>query len=122
MPPGACLWCFRALLFLRNGWAGLLLRRLQATYSEVWHQFKAHVYRSRLLATIGVVMEKPITVCSAEFEEQAKKTVSLAFALCERKIAMNNGKTTPELKLLSAAALSLEKVVAVLIAAERICK
>jgi len=70
----------------------------------------------------GAVMEKTIAVCSMEFEEQAIKTVSLAFELCERKIKENKGNITPELKLLSAAALSLEKVVAVLVAAERLCK
>jgi hypothetical protein len=67
-------------------------------------------------------MEKPIDVCSSEFEAQAIKTVSLAFELCESRIKANQGNITPELKLLSAAALSLEKVIAVLVAAERLCK
>ncbi|MDL2315606.1 hypothetical protein LJC59_00790 [Desulfovibrio sp. OttesenSCG-928-A18] len=67
-------------------------------------------------------MRKQTTVCSAEFEEQAIRTVALAFELCESRIHANKGDVTPELKLLSAAALSLEKVVAVLVAAERLCK
>ena len=67
-------------------------------------------------------MEKSIAVCSSEFEEQARKTVSLAFDLCETRIKAHKGEPTPELKLLAAAALSLEKVVAVLVAAERVCR
>lgn len=67
-------------------------------------------------------MEKSIAECSSEFEEQAHKTVALAFTLCEERIKANKGDMTPELKLLSAAALSLEKVVAVLVAAERLCQ
>ncbi|MDL2290630.1 hypothetical protein LJC09_00795 [Desulfovibrio sp. OttesenSCG-928-F20] len=67
-------------------------------------------------------MEKSLTVCSSEFEEQARKTVSLAVDLCEKCIKANNGKMTQELEVLAAAALSLEKVVAVFIAAERLCK
>lgn len=67
-------------------------------------------------------MEKSITVCSTEFEEQARKTVSLAFALCEDRIKAAGGDMTKELKTLAAAALALEKAVAVLIAAERVCR
>lgn len=67
-------------------------------------------------------MEKSIAICSSEFEEQARKTVSLAVALCEERIKANKGEMTQELEVLAAAALSLEKVVAVLIAAERLCK
>ena len=67
-------------------------------------------------------MKEKVDTCSSEFEEQAQKTVSLAFALCENKIKANNGNVTPELKVLSAAALSMEKVVAVLTSAERVCK
>jgi len=67
-------------------------------------------------------MKKEVAVCSSEFEEQARKTVSLAFELCESRIKASEGDLTLELKVLAAAALSLEKVVAVLIAAERLCR
>lgn len=67
-------------------------------------------------------MKKHVTECSSDFEGQAQKTVSLAFELCENRIKANNGKITPELMVLSAAALSLEKVVAVLVATERLCR
>lgn len=67
-------------------------------------------------------MKKRVAICASEFEAQAQKTVALAYALCEDRIKAKEGNVTPELKVLSAAALSLEKVVAVLVAAERICQ
>ena len=66
-------------------------------------------------------MEKTAAICSAEFTMQAQKTVTLAFALCESRIRANGGMTA-ELRALSAAALSLEKAVAVFIAAEHLSK
>ena len=65
-------------------------------------------------------MKRKIAVCSREFEQQAQKTVSLAFALCEERLKASKGKLTPELHVLTAAALSLEKVVAVLVAANNL--
>lgn len=59
---------------------------------------------------------------SSEFAGLAQKTLSLAFALCEHRLAARKGEPSPELHALSAAALSLEKAVAVFIAVERLTK
>lgn len=67
-------------------------------------------------------MNTSIAVCPTEFEEQAQKTVSLAFALCESRVMARKGPPSPELHALSAAALSLEKAVAAFIATERFSK
>lgn len=67
-------------------------------------------------------MKRKMACCSQEFEQQAQETVSLAFALCEERIRANRGKLTPEIHVLTAAALSLEKVVAVLVAANNLCE
>lgn len=58
-------------------------------------------------------MKKHVAECLSDFEDQAQKTVSPAFELCESKIKASNGKVTPELMVLSTAASSREKVVAV---------
>jgi hypothetical protein len=76
----------------------------------------------RLIITIGVVMKKTVVVCSSKFETQARKTVSLAFALCENRIKASKGNMTPELKAMSAAMLALEKSIDTFIAAERLSK
>lgn len=67
-------------------------------------------------------MEKAVEVRPTEFEAQAQKTVSLAYAVCEDHIAANKCQMTPALKSLSAAALSLEQAVRAFIAAERLFK
>lgn len=67
-------------------------------------------------------MKKVAAILSSSFESQVQKTVSLAFDLCEARIKKNQGKITPELKALTSAALSLEKAVAVYMAAERLCR
>ena len=67
-------------------------------------------------------MQKAAAVLSSDFESQARKTVSLAFDLCEVRIKMNKGTVTPELEAFTAAALSLEKIVAVYMAVERLCR
>ncbi len=67
-------------------------------------------------------MEKTVAVCPSEFEAQAQKIVSLAYALCESRITANNGAITLRLRALSAATVSLEKAVAVFMAVERLSK
>lgn len=67
-------------------------------------------------------MEKTVVVCSSKFEAQARKAISLAFALCESRINANNGSVTPELKTMSVAILSMEKAIETFIAAERLSK
>lgn len=67
-------------------------------------------------------MKKTTAVCSSEFEAQAQKTVSAAFALCESKRKTDRGNLTAELRALSAAALSLEKAIAAFIAARHLFK
>lgn len=67
-------------------------------------------------------MKKRAVICSSEFEALSQETVSLAFAICESKIKANQCEITPQLKALSAAALSLEKAVAAFIAAAKLCK
>ena len=67
-------------------------------------------------------MKKTAATYPSEFEVQALSTVSMAFALCEKRIKENKGVMTPELKILAAAALALEKTVAVFIAADPLCK
>lgn len=67
-------------------------------------------------------MKKTVTVCSSEFEAQAQKIVSLAFALCESKRKAAKGNMNVELKALSAATLSLEKAIAAFIAVEHLFK
>ena len=57
-------------------------------------------------------MKNTTGINSSEFEAQARKTVLLAFALCESRIKANKYNTTPELRALSAAASSLEKAAA----------
>lgn len=65
-------------------------------------------------------MKKSTAMNSELFRRQSQETVSLAFALCEERIKSNRCNITPELKALAAAALSLEKAVAVYIAVERL--
>ena len=65
-------------------------------------------------------MKKSIPINSAQFVRQAQKTVSLTFALCEKRIHANKCDMTPELKALAAAALSLEKAVTVFIEVEKL--
>lgn len=72
--------------------------------------------------TNGVVMKKAVVACSSKFEAHARKTVSLAFALCENRIKTDKGNATPELKAMSAAMLSLEKAIDAFIAAERLSR
>lgn len=72
--------------------------------------------------THGAIMKKEVAVCSSEFEKQARETVSLALALCEDRIKAGDGNITAELKVLASATLSLEAVIAVLMAAERLCR
>lgn len=67
-------------------------------------------------------MKKTAAAYSSEFEVQAQRTVSMAFGLCEERIEKNKGVMTPELKILAAAALALEKAAAVFIATEPLCK
>lgn len=67
-------------------------------------------------------MEKTAAVRSSEFEARLHKAVSLAFILCESRIKANKCNITPELRALSAAALSLEKAVAAFIDAANLCK
>lgn len=67
-------------------------------------------------------MDTSVAVCPKEFEKQAQKTVSLAFALCERRLAARKSKPSLELHALSAATLALDKAVAAFIAAERLSK
>lgn len=67
-------------------------------------------------------MEKPVGVRPAKFESQAQETVSLAYAICEGRIAENKCHMTPALKTLAAAALSLEQAVRAFIAAEHLSK
>ena len=67
-------------------------------------------------------MKSTSAVCPTEFTKQAQKVVSMAFALCENRIMAKKGHSSSELRALSAAALSLEKAVAVFIAAERLSK
>lgn len=67
-------------------------------------------------------MKKRAVICSSEFEALSQKTVSLAFVICESRIKANQCEITPQLKALSAAALSLEKAVAAFIAAAKLCK
>lgn len=68
------------------------------------------------------MQKKTVAVCSSRFEAQARKTISLAFALCESRINVNNGSVTPELKTMSVAILSMEKAIETFIAAERLSK
>lgn len=72
--------------------------------------------------TDGVVMKKTVLACSLEFETQARKIVSLAFALCESHITAGNNNMSPELKALSAAMLALEKSIDAFIATERLSR
>jgi len=68
------------------------------------------------------MMKKTVAISSSEFEAQARRMVSLTFALTESRIHANKCCITPELRALSAAALSLEKAIAAFIAVERLCK
>ena len=79
------------------------------------------VCQSAAALTNGVAMEKTALIRSSEFEALAQETVSLALVICERRIKANQCKITPELKALSAAALSLEKAVTTFIAAANLC-
>lgn len=67
-------------------------------------------------------MDMSVALSSSEFSKQAQRTVSMAFALCESRLQAKGSQLSPELRALSAAALSLEKAVAVFIAAERLSK
>ena len=62
------------------------------------------------------------SVRSSEFAGLAQKLVSLACALCERRLAARKSEPSPELHALSAAAVALDKAVAAFIAAERLGK
>lgn len=67
-------------------------------------------------------MNRSVAAFRTEFEDQAQKMVSLAFALCEIRLAGKKSGPSPELRALSAAALALDKAVAAFIAAERLSK
>ena len=68
------------------------------------------------------MMKDPSAIRLFEFEIQAQKTIAMAIAICEERLKGNKFNVTPELKTLSTAALSLEKAIAVFIAAERLRK
>ena len=67
-------------------------------------------------------MKKTAVVYPTKFEILAQKTISQAFAICEEKVKANEYSITPELKTLSAIAVSLEKAVAAFVVAERLSK
>ena len=67
-------------------------------------------------------MEMSVALSFSEFSKQSQTTVSMAFALCESRLQAKGSPPSPELRALSAAALSLEKAVAAFIAAERLSK
>lgn len=81
-----------------------------------------YVRHDAAASTKELVMKKAIAVSSAEFEAQAKKLVSLAFALCENRKKANKYNSSPELRALTTAALSLEQVISAFVAAERLSK
>lgn len=67
-------------------------------------------------------MKKTTGISTSEFEAQARKTVSLAFALCESRKKANKYNLTPELQALSAAVSALEKAVGAFGAVVNLCK
>jgi hypothetical protein len=86
-----------------------------------WSFFEVHEPYAAAI-TYGVAMEKTAEINVSEFEEQAQKFLSLALDLCENRIKAHQGNITPELKALSAAAMFMDKAIAVFISTERLCK
>lgn len=69
-------------------------------------------------------MKKNTDALTMEYKEQARKIVTLTYALCEEKLAASKtkGETSPELKALAASALSVERALITFMAISDSCK
>ena len=67
-------------------------------------------------------MKKTAATNVSQFTTQAQKTLSLAIEICENRINANNCHITPELRVLSAAVVSLDKAIIAFGEAERLFK
>ncbi|CAK7022569.1 MAG: hypothetical protein DELT_02471 [Desulfovibrio sp.] len=57
-----------------------------------------------------------------ELERKSRELTRLLFALCEKRLATNTGKPTPEHQALAASAQALQKAIAAFLAVEKLCE
>ncbi len=98
---------------------------LSAVFEEKGGFLFGQVRHTRLFQPVrSLEMKKHIApnLSSVEFEQKARETVSLLFALCEARVQESRANPSAELTTLASSALAVQKALETFLALLKICR